>query len=97
MWLAVTTRACSTVPCKCAEELVATPTTCSAVATSADQAVEVWAARAEGTWAAACRWVAWAVEADCLQVASALLHQLLDSLCSCCNSSLPLLGSVACR
>ena len=36
MWLAVATRACSTVLCKCAEELVATPTTCSAVATSAD-------------------------------------------------------------
>ena len=65
MWLAVATRACSTVPCKCAEELVAAPTTCSAVATSADRAVEVWAARAEGTWAAACRWVAWAAEADC--------------------------------
>ena len=31
----VTTKACSTVPCKCAEELVATPTMCSAVATSA--------------------------------------------------------------
>ena len=65
MWLAVATKACSTVPCKCAEELVAAPTTCSAVATSADRAVEVWAARAEGTWAAACRWVAWAAEADC--------------------------------
>ena len=49
----------------CTTELVSMPATCSAVATRVERATEVWAASAEGTWAAACRWVAWAAEADC--------------------------------
>ena len=35
-WLAAATRACSAMPCRCTEEVVATLATCSAVATRAD-------------------------------------------------------------
>ena len=65
IWLAVTTRACSTVPLSVPRSWWPHLTRALQWPPSTDRAVEVWAARAEGTWAAACRWVAWAAEADC--------------------------------
>ena len=70
------------------------PTTCSMAATIADLATEVWAAKAKGTWAAACRY-SLGSRGRLLQVASAFLHQLLDGMRGGSYNSLPPLGRVA--
>ena len=57
-WLAIATRECSTMPFRCAKELVAMPTICSVVVTSVDLTMEVWVIGAKRMWLAACRYVA---------------------------------------